>query len=115
MPAPVLKQITRAQDGARILLRFFKSSNDTVAIEATVREFSKDGSYVRLARSAYKTDRGAWIRIADLLLVDVLQDKCELKDRPKPEKKPRKGKRVEGDEWKDPEQGDLPMDDEDEP
>lgn len=108
----VLKQITRAQDGARILLRFFKSSNDSVAIEATVREFSKDGQYVRLARTLYKTDRGAWLRVADLTLIDVLEDKVELKDRPQPEKK-RRGKRVEGDEWKDADSGDLPLEDDD--
>jgi hypothetical protein len=108
---PVLKQITLAQDGARILFRFFKTSNDSFAMEATVREFSKDGAYVRLARTAYKSDRGGWLRVADLLLVDVLEPKCELKDRPQPEKKPRKGKREKGDEWKDSDQsGELPLD-----
>jgi hypothetical protein len=110
---PVLKQITRGEDGARILFRFFKTSNDSFAMEATVREFSKNLEYVRLARTAYKTDRGGWLRVADLLLVDVLEPKCELKDRP--EKKKRKGKRVEGDEWKDSDNtGDLPLEDDDE-
>jgi hypothetical protein len=107
-----LKQITRAQDMARILFRFFKTANDSFAMEATVREFSKDGSYVRLARTAYKTDRGAWVRVADLLLVDVLEPKCELKDRPESDKKKRKPKRGEGEGWKDADTGDLPFDDE---
>lgn len=108
-----LRQITRANDGARILFRFFKTANDSFALEATVREFSTDGSYVRLARTAFKTDRGGWLRVADLTLVDVLEPKCELKDRPKPVKK-RKGKRVEGDEWKDADDsGELPRDEED--
>lgn len=106
------KQITRAQDGARILFRFFRTANDSFAMEATVREFSSDASYVRLARTAYKTDRGGWLRVADLILVDVLEPKCQLKDRPESDKKRRKGKRVEGDEWKDA--GDLPEEDDDE-
>lgn len=92
-----VKQITRGQDGARILFRFFRTANDSFAMEATVREFSRDGSYVRLAKTAFKQDRGAWLRVADLILIDVLEQNCQLRDRPKPEKK----RRVEGDEWKD--------------
>lgn len=112
-----IRIISREQDGARILFRFFKASNDSVAHEAIVREFSRKDQYVRLTRTAYKDDRGVWLRIADLVLIDVLADKVEITERPQKEDKRRKGrgknKRIEGDEWKDADNsGELGLGDE---
>lgn len=103
-----IRMISREHDGARILFRFFKAANDSFAFEATVREWSSDGKFVRLARTLYKTDRGAWLRVSDLVLLDVLEPQCTLRDRPESEKKKKrkgKGERVEGDEWKDADGG----------
>jgi hypothetical protein len=102
MTAP--RQVTKANDGARILFRFFQSATDQAAVEAYVREFTPSGDYVRLTRTCYKDDRGSWLRAEDLLLVAVLQEKVELTERPKGEKK-RKSKPFPGEEWKDDEEG----------
>lgn len=96
-----VRQISRAHDGARILWRFFQSPNDRFALEGHVREFNPKGDHVKIARTTFKDDRGAWLRVADLMLIDVLEEKVALTERPKPERKPRKPRRVEGDEWKD--------------
>lgn len=91
-----LRQISQAHDGARILWRPFLATEDMTANEAHVREFSPRGDYVRLAKTNFKDDKGVWLRVGDLRLLDVLEAHVELKTRPRP-----KRDRVEGDEWKD--------------
>jgi hypothetical protein len=108
--AEAQSRITPAHDGARILWRLFNATDDTVAHEAHVREFSRNGQYVRLAKSCYKDDTGAWLRIVDCRLVDVLEDKCELKERELPERGGRRRDRgYPGPRYKDRGTGDLGM------
>lgn len=103
----VLSQISRANDGARILWRYFQAADDTRANEGHVREFTKAGDYVRIAPTCFKDDNGEWLRIADLRLVAVLEEHAEVKERPKPQKKPRK--HFPGEGWKDEDTGDLDL------
>lgn len=90
--------IDKSIDGARILWRMFLASNDVVAQEGHVREFSPDGEYVRLSATEWDTDCGQWLRASDLRLVAVLADNVPVKTAPK---RKYKNYRVEGDEWKD--------------
>jgi len=80
-PAPLSPKITRALDGARILWRRFLAGDDFRAMEGHVREFTRDGDYVRIAATAYRDDHGEWMRTADLRVVAVLEEKVELKTR----------------------------------
>lgn len=91
-----LQQITKAHDGARILWRYFLTTDDSKAAEGHVREFTAAGDYVRIAYSTDEDDKGEWLCRADLRLVAVLQEHVPITKKPK-----RKPRRIEGDEWKD--------------
>ena len=68
---PVFVALDRALDGARIAYRHFLSTRPPV--EGWVKEFSKDGSLVRISRTHKLKDAGTWHRVYDLRVEAVLE------------------------------------------
>jgi hypothetical protein len=65
-----LVAVDRSLDGARILWRHFLST--TPAKEGWVKEFTRDGSRVRIAKTDKPADAGLWHRAYDLVCEGVL-------------------------------------------
>lgn len=62
--------LDRSLDGARVLYRSFFSTQ--APKDGWVREFSKDGQYVRISRTQQATDAGLWHRCIQLRVEAIL-------------------------------------------
>lgn len=112
-----------ALDGARILWRWFLTSDDRKPNEGYVREFSPTGQRVRISRTVEELDYGDWMEVAPLRVVEVLEEQSvqrhlrELLAAQKAaaekaaKKKKRRHDRIEGDEWKDADGEELDLGD----
>lgn len=64
--------LNKALDGARVLYRHFLQTR--APSEGWIREISVSGSYVRISKTTKTNDVGLWHRVADLRVVEVLQE-----------------------------------------
>lgn len=91
--------LTLEHDQARILFRHWQGAQ---TVEGFVREFSPDGTHVRISATPKKKEQGAWFPVRTLRVEQVLEKPFDFAAWQREEAAERKRRRNEdeGEDWR---------------